>query len=53
MSEMHDVKEGPQPPELFKVPADYKKIEMPQRPAQGQGGAPAQGQPGPATQAPR
>lgn len=42
-SELRDVKEGPQPPELFAVPADYKKVELPQRPAQGQGqgGAPA------------
>ena len=41
LSELHDVKEGPQPPELFAVPADYKKVELPQRPAQGQGAAPA------------
>ncbi len=44
-SELRDVKEGPQPAELFTVPADYKKVELPQRPAQGQGqgqgGAPA------------
>jgi hypothetical protein len=42
-SELRDVKEGPQPADLFTVPADYKKVELPQRPpqGQGQGGAPA------------
>lgn len=29
VSELKDVKEGPQPPDLFQVPADYKKVEMP------------------------
>jgi hypothetical protein len=44
-SELRDIKEGPQPAELFKVPADYKQVELPQRPAQGAGqpgAAPAQ-----------
>jgi outer membrane lipoprotein-sorting protein len=36
-SELRDVKEGPQPADLFTVPADYKKVELPQRPPQGQG----------------
>jgi len=48
-SELRDVKEGPQPADLFTVPADYKKVEMPQRPTQGQGGAPAPNPPGAAT----
>jgi outer membrane lipoprotein-sorting protein len=30
-SELRDIREGPQPPELFSIPADYKRIEMPQR----------------------
>ena len=40
-SELRDVTEGPQPADLFVVPADYKKVELPQRPPQGQAGAPA------------
>jgi hypothetical protein len=42
-SELRDIKEGPQPPELFTVPSDYKRVEMPQSAAPGQG----QGQPAP------
>jgi outer membrane lipoprotein-sorting protein len=42
-SELRDIREGPQPPELFTVPADYKRIEMPQRGPHGpMGSAPAQ-----------
>ena len=37
-SELRDIKEAPQPGDLFAVPADYKKVEMPQRPPQGQSG---------------
>jgi hypothetical protein len=40
-SELRDIKEGPQAPELFSVPADYKRVELPQRGPQGAG------QPGP------
>ena len=40
-SELRDVTEGPQPADLFVVPADYKKVELPQRPPQGQAVAPA------------
>lgn len=36
-SELRDVMEGPQPADLFVVPTDYKKVELPQ----GQPGAPA------------
>jgi outer membrane lipoprotein-sorting protein len=40
VSELKDVKEGPQPADLFQVPADYKKIELPRsQPGTGQPGA--------------
>ncbi len=43
MSELKDIRVGPQPASLFRVPADYKKIEMPSHPHEGTSDAHAPG----------
>jgi hypothetical protein len=45
-SELRDIKEGPQPADLFQVPADYKKIELPKTPPGQSGPGESPGVPG-------